>query len=96
MTVIAYLATPIDAHYLRTLLIGLDATVTVNADGVLVIAVPDSPASRTTTTTPVLQAFRDWSSSEDQAYDEKPCPACGGTGAVGRPDDPMPCDRCGR
>lgn len=40
MTVLAYLHTPIDAHYLRTLLIGLDAVVTVNDDGVLVIEVP--------------------------------------------------------
>jgi hypothetical protein len=41
MTVLAYLHTPIDAHYLRTLLIGLDAVVTVNDDGILVIEVPE-------------------------------------------------------
>lgn len=41
MTVIAYLATPIDADILRNLLIGLDATVTVNDDGILVIETND-------------------------------------------------------
>lgn len=41
MTVIAYLATPIDAHHLRTLLIGLDAVVSVNDIGFLVIETPD-------------------------------------------------------
>jgi hypothetical protein len=42
MTVIAYLATPIDIRYVRQLLDGLaDGQVAVNDDGVLVIEVPE-------------------------------------------------------
>ena len=47
MTVIAYLHTPIDADHLRNLLIGLDATVTVNDDGVLVIEANDRMVTTT-------------------------------------------------
>ena len=86
MTVITYLATPIDARYLRSLLIGLiglDATVTVNEDGVLVIEVPDVPMIRTsgqtTTATAAFAAFKEWESPEDEAYEHL---------------DPCDCDEC--